>query len=289
MNADGSFTYTPDANYNGSDSFTYQANDGSADSNVATVSLDGHRGQRRPGRRRRRLHASPRTRSLTVAAPGVLANDTRRRRRHAHRRAGQRPGARHADPQRRRLVHLHAGRQLQRRDSFTYKANDGSADSNVATVSLTVTAVNDAPVAAGDAYAADEDSPLTVAAPGVLGNDTDVDGDTLSAVLVSGPAHGTLTFNGDGSFTYTPDANYNGPDSFTYKANDGSADSNVATVVLTVVRRQRRADSPATTSSSSRKTSFARRRRHGRARQRLRRGRRRARAPSWSADRRTAA
>ena len=68
----------------------------------------------------------------------------------------------------------------------------------------------------------------------MLGNDTDVDGDTLTAVLVSGPAHGTLTLNADGSFTYTPDANYNGSDSFTYKANDGSADSNVATVSLTV-------------------------------------------------------
>ena len=52
----------------------------------------------------------------------------------------------------------------------------------------------------------------------------------LTAVLVSGPAHGTLTLNADGSFTYTPAANFNGTDSFTYKANDGAADSNVATV-----------------------------------------------------------
>ena len=59
----------------------------------------------------------------------------------------------------------------------------------------------------------------------MLGNDSDVDGDALTAVLVSGPANGTLTLNADGSFTYTPDANFNGTDSFTYKANDGTADS----------------------------------------------------------------
>src|SRR5262249_60071350 len=61
-----------------------------------------------------------------------------------------------------------------------------------------------------------------------ISNDSDVDGDTLSAVLVSQPAHGTLTFNSNGSFSYTPAANYNGIDSFTYKANDGQADSGIA-------------------------------------------------------------
>ena len=57
----------------------------------------------------------------------------------------------------------------------------------------------------------------------MLGNDADPDGEhALTAVLVSGPAHGTLTLNADGSFTYTPDANYSGPDSFTYRASDGT-------------------------------------------------------------------
>ena len=59
-------------------------------------------------------------------------------------------------------------------------------------------------------------------APGVLGNDVDLDGDPLTATLVSGPAHGTLTFNPDGSFVYTPDANYSGPDSFTYTVSDSN-------------------------------------------------------------------
>jgi VCBS repeat-containing protein len=73
-----------------------------------------------------------------------------------------------------------------------------------------------------------------VTAPGVLANDTDADGDPLGASLVSGPAHGTLALNGDGSFAYTPAADHNGSDSFTYRASDGRADSNVATVSITV-------------------------------------------------------
>ena len=121
-------------------------------------------------------------------------------------------------------------------DSFTYKVNDGSLDSPAATVSITVTAVNDPPVAVDDSYNATEDTLLNVAAPGVLTNDTDVDtGDASTAVLVSGPAHAaSFTLHADGSFSYMPAPNYCGPDSFTYKANDGDADSNIATVTITV-------------------------------------------------------
>ena len=107
-------------------------------------------------------------------------------------------------------------------DSFTYQANDGSADSNVATVTITVNAVNDAPVAASDSYSTNEDVTLTVSASGVLANDTDVDNDTLTAVLVSTTSNGSLTLNANGSFSYTPNLNFNGVDSFTYKANDGT-------------------------------------------------------------------
>jgi VCBS repeat-containing protein len=89
-------------------------------------------------------------------------------------------------------------------------------------------------VAADDSYSTDEDTPLTVIAPGVLGDDSDVDGDTLTAVLVSGPAHGTVALNANGSFSYTPARNYSGPDSFTYKASDGSLQSGARTVDLTV-------------------------------------------------------
>src|SRR6059036_2819501 len=78
-------------------------------------------------------------------------------------------------------------------DSFTYKANDGQADSGIATVTITIGGANDAPVAVNDSYTTAEDTTLNVAAPGVLANDSDIDGDTLGAVLVSQPAHGTLT------------------------------------------------------------------------------------------------
>ena len=94
---------------------------------------------------------------------------------------------------------------------------------------------NSAPKATNDAYTVTEDTPLVVATgAGVLKNDTDANGDPLTATVVGGPTHGALTLNPDGSFTYTPAANYSGSDSFTYRARDGRADSNTATVNLSV-------------------------------------------------------
>ncbi|MFC1933482.1 Ig-like domain-containing protein, partial [Chloroflexota bacterium] len=90
------------------------------------------------------------------------------------------------------------------------------------------------PVAIDDAYTTSEDALLSVVSPGVLGNDVDIDKDSLTAVLVTGSSNGTLTLNADGSFSYMPNPNFNGVDSFTYAANDGQADSNTATVTITV-------------------------------------------------------
>ncbi len=101
-------------------------------------------------------------------------------------------------------------------DSFTYKASDGELESEVVTVTITINPVNDAPVAVDDAYTTAEDVILVVAAPGVLANDYDVDGDTLTATLRTGVSHGTLTLMSDGSFTYLPDPDFFGTDSFTY-------------------------------------------------------------------------
>jgi hypothetical protein len=97
-----------------------------------------------------------------------------------------------------------------------------------------VTVTYHAPAAASDAYATDEDAPLAVTAPGVLGNDSDPNGNGLTAELVSGPAHGSLTLNPDGSFSYTPHPDFNGSDSFTYRASGGNFDSDPATVTIEV-------------------------------------------------------
>jgi hypothetical protein len=120
-------------------------------------------------------------------------------------------------------------------DGFTYRASDTFAFSNVATVSISVTAHNDYPWVLGNTYSTPQNTPVTISAPGVLANDGDADGDTLTAVLVTGPNQGTLTLNPSGGFTYTPIAGFVGTDSFTYRASDSQVTSNVATVTLTVV------------------------------------------------------
>ena len=94
--------------------------------------------------------------------------------------------------------------------------------------------VKRAPAARGDAFGLDEDGCLAVPAPGLLANDADPDGDSLTALLVDGVSHGTLTLNADGSFTYTPAPGFSGTDAFTYKASDGLAESGAVTVAVTV-------------------------------------------------------
>ncbi|WP_167736206.1 Ig-like domain-containing protein [Nocardioides sp. 503] len=237
LNADGTFTYTPQAGYDGADSFTYRADDGSSSSNVATVSLTVTEVDDAPvavGDSFIVAEGGTAT-TLTGGATSVLTNDT--------------------DPEGDVLTavlvtgptngtlmlnangtfgYTHDGSETTS-DSFTYLASDETSSSNTVTVSVTVTPVNDAPVAVGDVYSVAEDSVLTVtAANKVTLNDTDAESSALTAVLVSGPSHGTLTLNADGTFTYTPQGGYDGADSFTYRADDGSDGSNVVTVTLTV-------------------------------------------------------
>ena len=240
VNADGTITYTPNANYNGPDSFTYKANDGTVDSNVAKVSITVNAVNDAPVAQ----NDSATTNEDTPVTVNVLTNDS------------DTDGA--LDPSSvtvtgapsKGTTSVNAATGA---ITYTPNANANGFDSLIysvcdtgtplpakcatATVNITITPVNDAPVAVADSYSTNEDTTLTVAARGVLTNDTDVDTrDTRTAVLVSGPSHAaSFTLNDDGSFVYTPALNYNGPDSFSYKLRDAAgAESAPVTVALTV-------------------------------------------------------
>jgi len=235
LRSDGSFTYTPDAGYTGSDSFTYRATDGAAASQPATVTLTIRLTNGAPIAVDDSYLLDEDTVLEVNAAEGVLVNDSD-------------PDA---DPLRAELATgpAHGGLSLNvdgsftytpdagyiGPDSFTYRATDGAAASQPATVTLTIRLTNGAPIAVDDSYLLDGDTVLEVnAAEGVLVNDSDPDADPLRAELATGPAYGGLSLNVDGSFTYTPDAGYTGPDSFTYTAGDGSLTSLPATVTLEI-------------------------------------------------------
>ena len=235
LNADGSFTYVHDGSETLTDSFTYRANDGSLNSNVATVSITITPVNDAPVAAND-AYSVAEGGTLNQAAPGVLGNDTDADSpvltaalvsgpAHASSFALNADGS---------FTYVHDGSETTT-DSFTYRANDGSLNSNIATVTITISPVNDAPVAVNDAYAVNEGGTLNPSAPGVLGNDTDADSPTLTAVLVSGPAHAaSFALNADGSFTYIHNGSETTSDVFTYRANDGSLNSNVATVTITV-------------------------------------------------------
>jgi hypothetical protein len=222
-------TYTPNAGFTGNDSFTFVVNDGTVDSAPASV-------------------------SITVNAPGNTAPVADSQSVTTTRDAAVAIALTGSDPDGDTitfsLISTPANGTLTGtipnltytpapgftgNDSFTFVVNDGTVDSAPATVSITVNAPdNSIPVATDDNYSTDEDVTLNVATPGVLANDTDADGDTLTATLVSSTLHGALTLEADGSFTYVPAPAFFGTDSFTYRASDGTVESNTATVTITI-------------------------------------------------------
>jgi len=125
--------------------------------------------------------------------------------------------------------------------SFTYTVSDGKGGTSNGTVNVTVTPVNDAPVAAADTVRTDEDTPVVI---NVLGNDTDVDGDALSITRINGTAittttpvaitGGTVSLGANGQLTFTPTANFNGTPSFTYTVSDGKGGTSTGNVNVTV-------------------------------------------------------
>ena len=116
-------------------------------------------------------------------------------------------------------------------DSFTYTLNG----TDTATVTITLNGLNDAPVATGETLTAtNEDTAITYAAADLLGNDSDVDVDTLSIASVASGTGGTAVLNGDGTVTFTPDADFNGAAEFTYTVTDGTATTGAVTASLNV-------------------------------------------------------
>jgi hypothetical protein len=226
-------TYTPNLDFSGTDSFTFKASDAIHESNLATVTITVS-SVNEPPVAVDDAYSTDEDTPLSVAAPGVLENDSDGD-------GDSLTAVLVGDPVSGTLTLNPDGSfsytpnaNFNGADGFSYQASDGITDSNLATVTITVNPVNDPPVAMDDAYATDEDMPLTVPAPGVLENDEDVDGDALTAILVTDPASGTLTLNNDGSFTFEPDPGFYGDDTFSYQASDGTADSNVATVTISV-------------------------------------------------------
>ena len=234
LNTNGTFTYTPAANFNGSDSFTYHANDGIGNSNIATVTITINSVNDVPTASNDIVS----TIEDTPVGINILANDSDVEAGidlgsiviivppvHGTITINNTTG----------VVTYTPDANYQGSDSFTYSFEDvDNAVSNSGSVSLTITPANDAPVATADTYTVNEDLILTVPANGVLTNDTDSDGDAITAALVTSTTNGTVVLNLNGSFTYTPNGNFNGTDAFTYVANDGTVNSSTVTVTITV-------------------------------------------------------
>ncbi|MFH1725630.1 MAG: Ig-like domain-containing protein [Elusimicrobiota bacterium] len=221
LNQDGSFGYTPGPDFNGADGFTYKANDGTVDSNVATVAITVSAVNDPPVADDQAVT----TPEDTPVAVTLTASDVETSALTYAIGSGPSHGSLSGAPP--NVVYT-PDPDYNGPDSFTFTANDGTADSNAATVAITVTPVNDAPTADDQAVTTPEDTAVAITLTA-----SDIDGDPLTYAIGSGPSHGGLSGTPP-SVTYTPDPDYNGPDSFTFTANDGTADSNAATVAITV-------------------------------------------------------
>ncbi len=235
LGADGLFTYTPNANFSGTDSFTYRANDGVADSGTATVTLNVHASNATPVVVNDTLNVAH-DKSLVFTLDGLMANDT------------------DSDSDPLTVVQTTSptnGTLGQNADgsytftpnagfvgtsTFTYLVSDALAQSSPGTVTINVT--NAAPQAAIVGYSVAHGRPLIVSAfKGPRAASYDPDGDPLTVSIVSQPSNGTLiNFQSDGSFTYSPNSSFVGTDWFGYRANDGLANSNTEVVVISVLR-----------------------------------------------------
>ena len=214
-------TYTPATDANGADSFTYKANNGTVDSNTATVSISVSPVNDLPIA----VSKSANTNEDTPVAIALSANDIDGDSLTYSIVSGPAKGTLSGTAP--NLTYT-PSTDSNGADSFTYKASDATASSLNATVSITVSSVNDAPVAVSKSASTAEDSPVAIALAG-----SDKDGDSLTYAVVGGPTKGTLSGTPP-NLTYTPSTDFNGVDSFTYKTSDASLSSLNATVSITV-------------------------------------------------------
>ncbi len=223
----GTVTYTPHANFNGIDTFIYTISDGQGGSDTATVTVNVIP-----------INDAPLATDDTATTPedmpvnvNVLAND--------HDVDGNplivtlisdpTHGSAVINPD--GTVTYTPDINTNGTDTFEYTVSDGQGGTDTATVTITVTPLNDAPVAVNDIRSTPEDTTLII---DVLTNDSDPDGDPLTVIFVSEPAHGSATINPDGTITYKPDSNYIGDDTLIYTVSDGQGGICTASVTITV-------------------------------------------------------
>jgi hypothetical protein len=220
--------YTPAANFYGSDSFTFQVYDGTDVSNIASVAITITSVNDAPVANPQQVTTNEdSTQGITLSGSDIEGDALT---------YAIVSGPAHGSLSGTAPNLLYTpGVNFNGSDSFTFRVNDGSANSSIATVTITVNPINDAPVALGDSFSASAATTLNVAAPGVLGNDSDPDGDGITAVLVSGATQGVLSLSSNGSFAYTPNAGASGADSFTYYVTDGQLVSSPVAVTIDIV------------------------------------------------------
>jgi subtilisin family serine protease len=227
INANGTLHYAPDANLNGDDTFTYTISDGHGGSDSAAVTVHVQPVQDAPDA----VNDTATTAEDTALDIAVLANDTDPDGDGLTVTAVANAVKGTASVNLAGTVHFVPASNATGAASFQYTISDGHGGSDTASVAVTISPVNDPPVALDDSATTISPNPVTIS---VLTNDTDVEGSALSVAGVSDPPHGTAVANTNGTITYTPDAGYSGPDAFGYTASDGSAVSNVATVSISV-------------------------------------------------------
>ncbi|NRB36216.1 MAG: tandem-95 repeat protein, partial [Rhodobacteraceae bacterium] len=227
LNADGSFTYTPKADFNGTDSFTYAADDGSGVTSSAVVTLTVASVNDAPDAQDDTL----RTNEDKSASGRVLTNDSDLD-------GDALSVSVEQDVAHGTLVMEADGRYTYTPDAgffgldgFTYLIDDGNGGSATASVTITVNEVNFAPIAGHDYFDAAQQETISGQ---VLDNDSDPDGDALSVSLVYDAKFGTLDLTSDGGFIYTPDAGFSGLDRFIYEVSDGKGGTDRGTVRITV-------------------------------------------------------